>query len=121
MEDHRPRPRFESVEAYHAADDYEARDGMFKVDADGYDFRRQIWNDVSFSGEMLLWTPQARAHYDQAIARSVACRLAGLNSERDLWITRANRFAKEYGFERIEHAPKEPEYGHGEGYDYSHF
>ena len=114
MEDHRPSPRFESIAAYNAADECESRDGMFKVNGDGYDFRQQIWNDVSCSGEVLLWESAAKAHYDQAIARSVACRLAGLDGERDLWIARANRFAKEFGFERIGNGDctKEPEFGH---------
>jgi len=120
MEDHRPRPRDKSYHVYDEGRDFDRTGAMFKLDGDGYDFRMQIWNDVSFSGEMLLWESSAKAHYEQAIARSVACRLAEREGERAQWVARANDFAEEYGFERIENAPKEPEYGYGEGYDYSH-
>lgn len=114
MEDYRPRPRDKSVEAYDVRSERVHPDDMFQFNGDGYDFRFQIWNDVSYSGEMLLWESAAKAHYEQAIARSVACRLAGRDAEQRLWIERANDFAKEFGFERIGdgNCTKEPEYGH---------
>lgn len=88
------------IKPQYAPSDVPLQVALFPPDADlkaGWDFSLHHWTRVVENGDRERFTPDARAHRDEALRRMVVCRLDGNRlQECDHWRAWIMRFTKNF-------------------------